>query len=57
MYGGKIAMGKGEGAYGYGGTWGHVNKMMDALWIKFGDVQLQWAVCQLLWKVELAKNQ
>lgn len=30
---------------------------MDALWIKFRDVQLEWAVCQLLWKVELAKHQ
>lgn len=40
-------MSRGKGAYGYGETWGHVNKVVTTLLIKFRAVQLQLAVCQL----------
>lgn len=40
-------MSRGKGAYGYGETWGHVNKVMTMLLIKIRAVQLQLAVCQL----------
>lgn len=32
-------MGGGEGAYGYRETWGHVNKVVTMLLIKFWAVQ------------------
>lgn len=41
-------MGRGERAYGCGEIWGHENKVMTVLLIKFWAVQIQWAVCQLL---------
>lgn len=40
-------MSRGKGAYGYGETGGHVDKIMTMLLIKFRAVQLQLAVCQL----------
>lgn len=40
-------MSRGKGTYGVEETWGHVNKVMSMLLIKFRAVQLQWAVCQL----------